>query len=367
MKIKLKKEKMKKAIDICLPAIAKISTNPITEGFLISASSESIKMTAYSFTNAIVYNFKNFDVNEPGETVIPARLFSAIINKCVAGDISLEATHTGCKIKSGSGEYQLSVHNAEDYPEIPQMTENENPFSISTEVFKRGYKKVIGFTKSDENNGYTKILSSVIKLHATPDIVEFVGCDGVHLSCAKFPNKSKEIIDINISREIARCLSNLECENITIIPGRRHNKITAGDAVYIARVYDGNFVDYKAALNAKFTKTGKIDCVALADAVNMTTPVLEKVEKNPVRLEFSNDEIKVSSTSALGKMKTSIAVEKPIDGLVIGFNAKLLLDALTACSDRIVELHAINGVNAIKLTDDESEIMVMPMRMRDSK
>ena len=98
----------------------------------------------------------------------------------------------------------------------------------------------------------------------------------------------------------------------------------------------------------------------------MSLIVSEKL-KNPVRLDFDGDTLKMSCITAIGKSYDECTIGGMVENLEIGFNNRYLLDALRACSDETVVLSlkgALNPVIVTPVEGDKFTYLVLPVRLK---
>ena len=90
-----------------------------------------------------------------------------------------------------------------------------------------------------------------------------------------------------------------------------------------------------------------------------------------VRLELSENLLKISATSSLGSTYDEVPVRHEGDDLVIAFNNRFLIDSLRACTaDRVrisftSPLTSINIEPAEQKEDAQELFMLLPVRMKE--
>ena len=88
MKFICEKEKLLKAINSVVKGVASKTTMPILEGILIQTNDKEIKLTTYDQEIGIEY-IMDCTVEEEGNTVVNAIMFSEIIRKLPNTDIEI--------------------------------------------------------------------------------------------------------------------------------------------------------------------------------------------------------------------------------------------------------------------------------------
>ena len=89
MKIICEKEKLLKAINSVINGVASKTTMPVLEGILIQTNDKEVKLTTYDLEIGIEYIIE-CNVEEQGNTVVNAIMFSEIIRKLPNTDITIK-------------------------------------------------------------------------------------------------------------------------------------------------------------------------------------------------------------------------------------------------------------------------------------
>ena len=117
MKIICDKEKILKAINSVVKAVASKTTMPILEGILIQTNDNEIKLTTYDLELGIEYILEA-NVEEEGSIVVNSIMFSEIIRKLPNSDIKITVNNQNLLIIECEGSvYKLSTMNPEEFPE----------------------------------------------------------------------------------------------------------------------------------------------------------------------------------------------------------------------------------------------------------
>ena len=104
------------------------------------------------------------------------------------------------------------------------------------------------------------------------------------------------------------------------------------------------------------------------ECIERTLPVIENDKKNPIRCLFDNDEMRVSTVSALGRVVDYTHANVSGDRVEIGFNSKFVLDALRAAdTDQVkIELNgAVSPTKVLPVNGDNFLFLVLPMRLKN--
>ena len=142
MKIVCEKEKLLKCINSVVRGVPTRTTMPILEGIFIQTNENKVKMTTYDLDLGIEY-IVDCNVEEEGNTVVNATMFSEIIRRLPNSEIKLTVNENNLLVIECEGSlYKLSTMNAEEFPELPKI-EVENSLETEQIVLRNMIKKTI--------------------------------------------------------------------------------------------------------------------------------------------------------------------------------------------------------------------------------
>ena len=114
MKIVCEKEKLLKCINSVVRGVPTRTTMPILEGIFIETNKNKVKMTTYDLELGIEY-IMDCNVEEEGNTVVNAVMFSEIIRKLPDTDIIIKVEDNKIlTIECEGSLYKLSTMNPEN-------------------------------------------------------------------------------------------------------------------------------------------------------------------------------------------------------------------------------------------------------------
>ena len=114
MKFECEKTLLASAIDGVSRAITNRAAIPVLEGIYMKAEGFNLTLTGYDMEMGITTTIE-CNVLVPGETVLDAKLLSAMVNRMPAGDVCIELNDEGqAKISGGVAEFEIPALNASD-------------------------------------------------------------------------------------------------------------------------------------------------------------------------------------------------------------------------------------------------------------
>ena len=174
-----------------------------------------------------------------------------------------------------------------------------------------------------------------------------VGCDGarVAISHIDLPGEDNPeasvIVPGRLLGEVLRMIKDTE-DDITVTLARKHIIFRIGEYVYFTRLIEGEYFNYARVL----PKTHETEVFVGADilrgalerALLVTEDKLGGNYRPFIKLEFEGNLLKLSSVSSGGAFADEIPVAKTGADIVIGFNCRLLVEALRNMPETATQL-----------------------------
>ena len=164
--------------------------------------------------------------------------------------------------------------------------------------------------------------------------------------------------------EICRLLENDE-EDITFKNEINKIMIEVDGTVFITRLLEGNFVNYKQIIPTEFITSLKVGRNAFLSSLERAT-VVAKEAKNLVKLDIRENYINVSANSESGNVNENVIINMEGKDLSIAFNSKYLCDALKAAGDEFVNIYLNTAISPCVIkpySGEEYLYLILPIRI----
>ena len=384
MKIVFRKDIISAAIAPLMSGVSNKMTLAATEGILIEASlPNTCVMTTYDIEKGVRITIEA-DVVEAGSAIVSASKLNQIVRVMDGGDITLTVDERNCAtIVSGRSSHTLTALPAKDFPEIPRLTSSQG-FSVSQKVVKAMIAKCMyAMGVNDQRPVLNGLFFSVAdgKLHTVScdsfkmatcatktDLMGLEGSDSVENARFILPNKS-----VN---ELYKLLDDKDEDAIaTVYVGRKNIVFVMDDITFFTKLIEGEYIDYNRIILRNHRIFVYVDRESLISALEHAALITEeKVAgsvRSHVRLEISENILKISATSGTGSAYDEVAIGHEGDDLIIAFNNRYLIDSLRACSADRVKISMSSALSSINIepgdedTMDEDLFMLLPVRMKD--
>lgn len=374
MKLSCSKAELLDIVNTVQKAVSAKSTMPILECMLIDSSGDgNVVVTGNNLDLCIEYNTK-VNVQEGGTIALTSKMFGEIVRRLPDGTVTIQVNpeNNVTKIKCGLSEFNIQGLNGRDYPKAPILEERFR-FNLTQAELKRLIRKTIAFVSPVE--GKKPVLTGAL-FEIKNGSLNVVASDGHRLAVVRHELKeqldnAKMIIPGSTLRELLKLLK--DEEDVTVIVSERHVMFDFGYFQVYTRMLDGDFLKYESIISAVNTINVVCDKRYIMDSLERAMLLINddisahSENKVPVRFNIAYNKIDVSCITGKGQVNDTVDVQLDGGELLIGFNCRFMLDALSACDEDKVRMEfsaPTSGCFIRSAGDDNSYIyMVLPVRL----
>ena len=371
MKIVCEKDKILKALNSVINGVASKTTMPVLEGILIQTNDKEVKLTTYDLEIGIEYIIE-CDVQQQGNTVVNAIMFSEIIRKLPNTEITITINDNNLLVIECEGSlYKLATMNPDEFPELPKIN-IDNSIEIEQNLLKNMVRKTIFAVSNEENRPiFTGCLFEV-----KDNKLNVVAVDGYRLAIKSNILNSKSndfsvVIPGKTLNEINKIIMD-SFETIKIGVSKNQALFEMENCKIVTRLLDGEFLNYRNAVpqnwetRIRVNKNNIQNCFERIILISASS--IEKEKKYPVKISTEIGKVTISCTNQTGDAKEEIYVTTEGKNLEAGFNPRYFLDALKVIDDE--EIYIDFGTNISPciirpIENDEYTYMILPIRMKD--
>lgn len=329
------------------------------------AKQGQVQLTGYDLELGISTNLEA-QVMEEGDIVLSAKLLLDMIRRMPGGQVEIESdAKLLTQLKSGVTEYTILGMPATDYPELPSVTEGKT-ISLPQSALKSMIDQTLfAVATTDSKPVHTGSMFDVDE-----EGVTVVSVDGYRLALRRERLKAGEpmrfIVPGKTLSEVSKLLTEEDAPTELFI-SRKHIVFQISGYSVISRLLEGEFLDYHAAIPQNSSTTVKISTRSFMDAIERASLLISDRLKSPLRVRFTQDLIKVSCSTAIGKAYDEIPCSAQGGDVEMGFNNKYILDALRACGCDEVKLEIsgpLSPMKVVPLDGDAFLFLVLPVRLK---
>lgn len=366
MKLYCSRSELNKALANVSHSVPVRSTSNILEGILVEVNNGFMKLTATD-TSITIESSISVQTNDDFSFVVPAKLFTAIVNKLPEEEVMIDYDPSSVKImiRCGGSNSELICFRSDEFPKI-RLNDGMNQIYLSKEDVKKLIRKTAFSASTDDFNG---ILTGVL-LEINEGKMKMVGVDPYRIATYQIDVDNSEnisvVIPAKLINETAKIISDDGEDKMSfeIVDGKvilkfDNNRVTIN-------TFSGKFIDYNRILG----KQGDINVrVKRNDLLKSTdrAALLSSVQNNNlIRFDIDSDLIVIKSLNEEGNIEEKVEIINDGESLNIGLNSKYLKDALSVIEDEEVIINFRDSISpcVIKpLKGDKYAYLILPIRM----
>ncbi|MDA8161157.1 MAG: DNA polymerase III subunit beta [Desulfobacteraceae bacterium] len=356
-------------------AVAKKGTISILYNILIKTNKDSIILTATDLEIGIKIEMPA-EIIEDGSITLPAKKFYEMIKEITDDVINIKiAENKWANISTSSGIYKICGTDSEEYPSIPEPTNNIFS-SIPCDIFSEAIDKIL-FSIAQENDNQFNLVGVLFEIEKTDNINIFklVSSDGHRMSL--------------FEKEIDTDVSKIQPNNIILIPkkgiieakklceandfiemGFENKQVIFKSERYtiFVKLLTGEFPNYKNI----FKSVNKTNCIYI-DRLNLISS-LKRINiftediYNSVSFLFKKDKLILSSQNIdIGSANEELPITKDNDEeLSLGFNGKYFIESVQVMNSDTIKIYITNERSPCLIEGDDDQgfmSIIMPMQI----
>ncbi len=367
MKIICEKNTLVSAISVASRTVAQKSAIAALEGIYVKAGVKLV-LSGYNLETGITVTVPA-EIQQPGECIMPARLFFDIIRKLPGEQVSISVDEKfKVQIKSGIASFTITAMSAEDYPELPDV-DSEKGVKIPQNILRA----MIGGTIFSVSENQARPIHTGCLFEVENDSITMVAVDGYRLALRRYFSDEpigrtmKFVAPAAALKEVEKILGDTD-ETASCSLGSKHILFEIGDATLVCRILEGEFLDWRRVLPENNPVRLTANVAAFTAAIERVGLIISEKIKSPVRCTFGNNTADLRTASTIGEAYDVCEIAGDGKELEIGFNCRYLLDALRAVPDSECSIELVNGLSPIVLNPCDGSrrysYMVLPVRLK---
>ncbi len=376
MKFQIQRDSLVQSVQDVMKAVTSRTTIPILTGIKIVASEEGVTLTG-SDSDISIESFipKESDGNEiveisrTGSIVLQAKFFSEIVKKLPTDKVEIDVqNHLQTVIRSGKSEFNLNGLDAEEYPHLPQLSE-EKIFRIPTDLLKAMVRQTVFAVSTSE----TRPILTGVNWKVEDAELTCIATDSHRLALrkAKVETEANESYNVVIPGKSLSELSKILDDNndlIDIVITENQVLFKAENLLFFSRLLEGNYPDTTRLIPSESKTEIGVQTKEFLQAIDRASLLAREGRNNVVKFSTIEDGVvEISSnTPEIGKVVEEVQSQF-IEGedLKISFSAKYMMDALKALEGTEIKVSFTGAMRpfVIRPMNDESILqLILPVR-----
>lgn len=387
MKIIFNRTTVSAAVAPLMYAVSGKSTLSAADGILIEARMpDTCVLTTFDLEKGVRICVEA-KVIEEGSYIINAQKFNQTLRVMDGEEITLTVDEKlVASIVSGKSSHKMIALPASDFPTIPDLV-SDRSFIISQSVVKKMLSQV-AFAMG--NNDQRQVLNGTF-VKIDDDSITTVACDSFKLAkCRRrteLANKNTNgnahldyafIVPSKTVADLQRLLEDDDEALTQIYVTRKHIVFVIGEITFFSRLVDGQYIDYNRIIVTNHPIKTVADKDALLSSLERAALITEEKIAGSVRahvkLDFSEDILRISAISAAGSTYDEVSIDHTGDDLVIAFNNRFLIDGVRSCDSDRIRMTMSTPLGSMNITPEDNDyeqngaeelFMLLPVRTKD--
>ncbi|KRN09228.1 DNA polymerase III subunit beta [Liquorilactobacillus mali] len=319
-------------------AISTKTTIPILTGLKLKLEAKGLTLTG-SDADISIETFIPADddkaqlqVEEPGQVVLTARIFSEIIKKLPEDVLTLEVTENyQTEILSGNASFSIKGLNAENYPHLPEIT-TEDTLNLESDVLKQ----IIGQTVIAVSTQESRPILTGIHLTIKNGQLSAVATDSHRLSQRKIAIAADNVsYDIIVPGKSLSELSKMIGEDAAQVEVRiSENQVLFkfNNTTFYSRLLEGNYPDTDRLIPKNSDTEIDFNASEFLASIERASLLSHAGQNNVVKLALDTENQKAtiySNSPEIGNVEEELKFQR-LSGndIEISFNPDYMKDAL---------------------------------------
>ncbi|WP_414044463.1 DNA polymerase III subunit beta [Macrococcus animalis] len=375
MKFTIQRDYFITQLNDTLKAISPRTTLPVLTGIKLDAFDNKLVLTGSDSEVSIEITIPTelgdneiLSVETKGSIVLPGRFFVDIIKKLPSDTVTIETNDNfQAKITSGQSEFNVSGIDSDQYPLLPQVSEQE-AITLPIKVLKN----VIKQTNFAVSTSETRPVLTGVNWMINEGVLNCTATDSHRLALRKLQLENTNIESINVIipgkalSELNKIIDDTE-ETIDIFFASNQVLFKVGNINFISRLLEGNYPDTSRLFPESFETALSINNGDFFHAIDRASLLAREGGNNVIKLSAAENVVELSSTSPeIGTVKEDVETSKfEGEGIKISFNSKYMMDALRAIDNDDVRIEFFGTMRPFILKPEEDDNLVqliLPIR-----
>ncbi len=369
MKIIIQSGELKKYLGIVNRGVSSRPQLPILSGVLLKAVGSEVSLIATDLEVSFWLRL-TAKVEEEGEVVVPAKLFSELVSSFPSGNVTLSVDKHVVKIEVDGIVSEIVGQGAEDFPSIPRASKAQ--VVLRSGDFRQKVDRVcVSAARDDTRPVLTGVLWEI-----NEDKVSLVATDGYRLSVDKLTlsktdleKETKLILPARSLQEISKILGETGVDDFSLEFDKKNQQVIfkVGEIEVTSRLIAGEFPPYQQIMPNTYSSKAVFGRGEILEGVKRAS-LFARDNANIIKLQMEKDGVVVrAESSQVGTSVSKIAATTEGEDLMVAFNARYLLDYLASCTSENViwETEGELKPSVFRNEDEETWVqVVMPVRVQ---
>lgn len=350
-------------INIALRAVPQKTTMPILQCIVLEAKDGIVKLISNNMDLGIETVIEA-EIEEEGSIALDAKLFSEIVRKLPENIVTIKTDEDyRAEIICERSKFKIAGHSTAEFSFLPQY-EKGIPLVLNQFTLKEVIRQTVFAISDIETN---KLMTGE-QFFIHDRECKVTALDGHRIAIRKI-ELSKPFTDTNVVvpgktlQEISKILMGDIEDKVLIYFLDNHILFEFDHTIVLSRLIEGDYYKIDQMLSSDYETKITISNKELIASIDRGTLLIRENDKQPVIIQVTDEKLAIEIQSSIGSMNDEIAIRKEGKDLMIGFNPRLLLDALKVIEDETIDIYLINSKSPCFIRDEEQSYiyLVLPI------
>ncbi|MDA3942339.1 MAG: DNA polymerase III subunit beta [Bacteroidetes bacterium] len=373
MKFILSSLSLLKSLQALGGVIGSNNTLPILDDFLFSLTDGKLTITASDLETTMMITMEPEMQEGNGEVTIPARLLLDIMKTFPDIPVTIDVNNETLmvELKAGEGNYKLSGHKSDEFPQIPVL-DDPTEMDMPAEVLANGFEKTIFATGIDE----LRPAMSGVLIELSDDYMTMVATDAHKLvryrrMDIKSEQQASFILPKKPINQLKNILSGKLEAKVKLSFNQKNASFSFENIKLVCRLIEGKYPNYEAVIPATNPNKLSIDRLSLLNSIRRVA-IFSNKATHQVRFKITGQELMLSAEDLdyYNEARERLSCSFEGDDMEIGFNSRFFQEMLNNMdTDTIqLEMSAPNRAGimvpiANENTDEDILMLIMPVML----
>jgi DNA polymerase-3 subunit beta len=366
MKVLCNRERLREGLAVVNSVVPTKSPKPVLSNVCMVATDDALELVGTDLEVAVRYRVEDVKVEDPGTTVIPARVTLDFVRDLSGETVEFAAAGGNCTITSGGDACELVTVDADEFPVVSRFGE-DGSLSLQGGTFTKLVERT-AFAAAREQGRYA--MHGVL-IEIDDDKLKMVATDGRRLAVASAPidlsgapaPEHATIVPTKGMQLFCRVITD-PLDQVRLAFEENQLGLRTRNAEVFARLLDGEFPRYSAVIPKEVGNALEADGDHLQRKIRLVANVTGD-EARAVRLSVKKGKLELFGQSAgRGEATAHMDVEYKGRSADIAFNPDYVVDGLKNAERELVRLEFNDKSSPGKFTLGEDYVyVVMPITM----
>lgn len=376
MKLTIQRDRLVESLQDVMKAVSSRTTIPILTGVKLVVTDDGVTLTGSDSDISIETIIPKIEdenviveVERTGSIVLQARFFNEIVKKLPEDNVLIEVKENlQTFIKSGNAEFSINGLDAEEYPRLPQL-EEQDVFKLPRDLLKTMIRQTVFAVSTSE----TRPILTGVHWKIENNELTCVATDSHRLALRKTPLENNHqhthnvVIPGKSLNELYKILDDGQ-EPIEMVLTQSQILFKTKNLLFFSRLLEGNYPDTSRLIPTENKTEVIMAAKEFLQSIDRASLLAREGRNNVVKFStIDNQEVEISSDSPeIGRVVERVQAQS-IEGeeLKISFSGKYLMDALKAIDSTEIRISFTGAMRPFIIRSLDSDLilqLILPVR-----